>query len=176
MAGKEETNPILWEKIMEEQKRQTTHAGRNERTFGVRDKVWLSTRNFKTSRPWKQLNYKCTRLCMVRKIINQNPYKLDLLSTFRNHNVFPALHLDHYTPPVGGQPSSEPDPVIVEKIQKWEVHHILDSWRCYWNLQYVIQWASYNHIRMSWEPAEDLEHAQDLVDNFPQDVPNLPWK
>jgi hypothetical protein len=75
-------------------------------TFGVGNKVWLSTRHFRTTRPSKKLDYKLTGLYTVSKIINKNAYKLDLPKTMRNHNVFHVLQLDHYTPPVVGQPSS----------------------------------------------------------------------
>ena len=120
------------------------------------------------------LDYKRTGPYTVRKIIDQNAYKLDLPSTMRNHNVFHVSLLDRYTPPVRGQPSSEPHPVKVEETEEWEVDRILDSRRRYRNLHYLIQWAGYNHIRTSWEPAEHLEHARDLVDEYHRERPDRP--
>jgi len=105
MAGLEETHRILSENIIEAQERQTKYTGGKEMTFVVGDKVWLSTRNLKTSRPSKKLDYKRTGPYTVSKIINKNVYKLDLPSTMRNHNVFHVSLLDRYTPPVGGQAS-----------------------------------------------------------------------
>jgi len=71
-------------------------------TFAVGDKVWLSTRNLKTSRPSNMLDYKCIRPYTVSQIINKNYHQLDLPSTLGNHKVFRVLLLDRYTPPVGG--------------------------------------------------------------------------
>jgi hypothetical protein len=60
-------------------------------------------------------------------IINKNSYKLDMPKTMRNPNVFHVSQLDHYTPPVIGQPSLQPNPVIVDDSEEWEVEQILDS-------------------------------------------------
>jgi len=174
MAGVEETHRILREDILEAQERQTKYAGGKEMTFPVGDKVWLSTRNLKTSRPSKKLDYKRTGPYMVSKIINKNAYKLDLPSTMRNHNVLHVSLLDCYTPPVGGQLSSEPHPIIVEQTEEWEVDRILDSRRRYRKLHYLVQWASYNHIRTSWELAKHLKNARDLVDEFHRERPDRP--
>jgi len=143
-------------------------------TFEVGSIVWLSTQHFRTTRPSKKLDYKRTGPYMVSKIINKNAHKLDLPKTMQNHNVFHMLQLDHYTPPVGGQPSSEQHPVIFDDSEEWEVELILDSKQRYWKLQYVIQWARYNHIRTSWEPLENLDNARELIDDFHRNHPNKP--
>jgi len=46
-------------------------------TFAVGDNVWLSTRNLKSSRPSKMLDYKCTGPYTVSKIINKTPAKCE---------------------------------------------------------------------------------------------------
>ena len=92
----------------------------------------------------------------------------------RNHNVFHVSQFDHYTPPVVGQPSSEPHPVIVDDSEKWEVERNLDSKQRYRELHYLVQWAGYSHIRISWEPFENLENASELIDEFHRDQPNKP--
>jgi len=46
--------------------------------------------------------------------------------------------------------------------------------RCYLKRRYPIQWAGYNHIRTSWEPAEHLESSWDLVHQFHQWGPDRP--
>ena len=166
MAGVEEILRILQENKIEAQERQTKYAGRKEMTFVAGDKVWLLTRNLKTSRRSKKLDYKRTGLYTVSKIFNKNAYKVDLLSTMRNDKVFHVSLLNRYTPPVGGQPCSEPHRMIVEETEEWEVDCILNSRRCYWKLHYLVQWAGYNHIPTGWEPAEHLKNASDLVDGF----------
>jgi hypothetical protein len=138
----------------------------------VGDTVWLSTRNLKTSRPSKMLDYKRTGPYMASKIINKNDYKLDFPSTTRNNNIFHVSLLDRYTLPVGGQSSSEPHPMIVEETQEWEVHRILDYRRRYRKLHYLVQWSGCNHICTSWEPAEHLKNTRKLADEFHRNRPD----
>jgi hypothetical protein len=174
MAGVEETHQILQENIIEAPERQRKHAGGKEITFAVADKVWLSTRNMKTSRPSKKLDYKRTGPYTVSKIINKNAYKLDLPSTMRNHDGFHVSLLDRYTPPVGGQPPSELHPMIVYDTVEWEVDRLLDYRRRYRKLHYLVHWAGYNDIRTSWERAEHLKNSRDLADEFYQEHPDRP--
>jgi len=152
------------------------YAGGNEITFKVGDRVWLSAKHFRTTRPSKKLDNKRAGPYTVSKIINQNAYKLDLTKTMRNHNVFHISQLDRYTPPFVGQPLSEPLPKIVDElgVEEWEVDRILDSKRRYRKLHYLVQWAGYSHIRTSWEPADNLEHAQELVYEFHRKHPGKP--
>jgi len=117
-AGLEETHRLLKENLLEAQTRQSKYAGGKEMTFGVGDKVWLSTRNFRTTRPSKKLDYKRTGPYTVSKIINKNAYKLDLPKTMRNQHIFHVSQLDWYTPPVTGQPQSEPNPIIVDDLEE----------------------------------------------------------
>ena len=92
--GLKETHRILRENLLDAQERQTKYAGGKEITFEVGDRVWLSTKHFRTTRPSKKLDYKRAGLYTVSKIINQNAYKLNLPKTMRNHNVFHVSHLD----------------------------------------------------------------------------------
>jgi hypothetical protein len=110
----------------------------------------------------------------VSKIINKNVYKLDLLKTMRNRNVFHVTQLDHYPPPVVGQPSSEPHTVIVDYSEEWVVERILDSKQRYRKLHYLVRWAGYSHVRTSWELFENLGNVCELIDQFHRYRPNKP--
>jgi hypothetical protein len=145
-----------------------------EMTFAIGDKVWLSTSNLKTSRPSKKLDCKRTGEYTVSKFIYKNAYKLVLPSTMRNHNVVHPSVLDRYTLLGRGQPPSAPHPMIMAETVECEVDRILDSrWR-YQKLHYIVQWAGYNNISTSWEPAEHHKHARDLVDVFHRQRPDRP--
>ena len=108
----------------------------------------------------------CTVPYTVSKISNKNAYKLDLLKTMRNHNMSHVSQLDHYTPQVVGQTSSEPHPVIVNDLEEWEVKQILDSNLYYPMLHNLIEWGGYNHIHTTWEPLENLENARKLINEW----------
>jgi len=149
VSGMEETHRLLRESLLVAQARQSRYAGGKDVTFEVGNKVWLSTRHFRTTRPSKKLDYKRTGQYTVSKIKNKYAYKVDLPKTLRNHNVFHVSQLDHYSPLVVGQPSSEPHPLIVYDLEEWEVERILDSKQRYRKLHYLFHWAGYSHIRTS---------------------------
>jgi hypothetical protein len=160
--------------LQEAQAHQTKYAGGKEIVFEVGDMVWLSTRQLRTPRLSKKLDYKRTGPYTVSKVINKNAYQLDLPHTIRKHNVFHVTLLHRYTPPTVGHPPCEPQPTIVDDSDEWEVDQILHSKRCYQKLHHLVQWAGYSYIHTSWEPAKNLENAQELVDQFHQELPNKP--
>jgi hypothetical protein len=74
-----------------------------------------------------------------------------------------------------GQPSSEPQATIVDDFgYEGEVERILDSQRLYRKLYYLIQRVRYNYVRTRWEPTENLENAQELVNKYNQTHPGTP--
>jgi len=176
LKGLEETHRVLRKNLLKAQKRQSKYTSGKEITFKVGDKVWLSTKHLRTTRPLKKLDYKRTGPYTVSRIINKNGYKLDLPNTIHNHNVFHVSLLDRYAPPVAGQPPSEPQLMIVDDAgdQEWEVKRILDAKLRYRKLHCLVQWAEYSHVRTSWEPAEILQNAQELVDDFHWTQPQKP--
>jgi len=126
------------------------------------------------TRPSKKLDSKQTGPYTVSNVINKNAYKLDLPYTIWKHNVFHVSLLDCYTPPTAGQALSEPLPTVIEASGEWEVDRILDSKRRYRKLRYLVQWAGYSYVRTSWEQAENLGNAQELVDEFHRGHPRKP--
>ena len=93
----------LKDNLIVAQERQMRNAGGKEMKFDVGDLMWLATRQIRTTRPSKKLDYKRTGPFKVSQVINDNAYRLDLPSTMRIHNVFHMSLLDRYTPPVEGQ-------------------------------------------------------------------------
>jgi hypothetical protein len=178
VEGLEETHRLLRENFEEAQARQLKYAGGKDMTFKVGENVWLSTRHFRTTRPSKKLDYKRTGPSAVSKVISKNACKLDLPNTMRNHNVFHVSLLDRYTPLVAGQQVSESYPVVLDDSaeEESEIERLLNSKLHYRKLHYLVQWAGYNYLRTSWEPAENLGNAQELVDEIHREQPNKPGR
>jgi len=175
-AGIKETHRLLWDTLLDARVQQSKYPGGKDVTFGVGNKVWLSTWHFQSTRLSQKLDYKCTGRNMVSKVINTNAYELDLPKTIRNHNVFDVLLLDHYTPPVARPPCSEAPLVFVDDSKEWEVERILDSKPLYGKLHYLIQWAGYSHIRTSWKRLRNLENSHELIDEFHRDHTKQLWR
>jgi hypothetical protein len=64
--------------------------------------------------------------------------------------------------------------MIVDHSEEWEVDRILDSKRRYRKLHYLVPWAGYRYVLTTWEPAENLGIAQELVDKFHRSHPEKP--
>jgi len=170
----EKTHQTLHMYVQEAQARQTTYAGGIEVVFEVGDHVWLSTSHFRRTRPAVMMHCKCTGLSTVSTVINEDAYKSDLPYMIQKNN---GLHLslrDRYIPPTAGKPPPEPPPMLVDDSETCDVHQIRDSKRCYLMFDYLIQWAGYRYVRTSWEPADNLGNAQELVNEFHQDQPMKP--
>jgi RNase H-like domain found in reverse transcriptase/Reverse transcriptase (RNA-dependent DNA polymerase)/Integrase zinc binding domain/Chromo (CHRromatin Organisation MOdifier) domain/Integrase core domain len=172
-----ESHERLRNNLLEAQERQSRYAKGQEIIFNVGDKVWLSTRNIKSTRLSKKLDYKRIGPYRITQVINANAYRLELPRELRIHDVFHVSLLDRYTPPGPGQPQPEPLPTIAaseDTEEEWEVERILDSKRRYRKLHYLVQWAGYDYVRTSWEPAENLENASQLVEQFHRENPGKP--
>jgi len=60
---------------------------RREPDFDVGDSVWISTKNWKTERPSRKLDYQMAGLYKILEKIRYL-YKVDLLETIKVHPVF----------------------------------------------------------------------------------------
>jgi hypothetical protein len=164
----------LRKSILEAQALQTKYAGGKEMIFKVGDKVSLSAKHIQMARPSKKLDYKRLGPFKITKVINRNAYRLELPNSMKVHNVFHVSLLDRYAEPVPGQQPSEPQPAISAEDsdeEELEVERILDSRKRYRKLSYLVQWAGYNYVRTSWEPAENLENAAELLEEFHRENP-----
>jgi hypothetical protein len=93
------------------------------------------------------------------------------------NNVFHVSLLDRYIGPVPGQQPSDPPPAITAENpddEEWEVERILNSRKRYRKLWYLVQWAGHNYVNRSWEPAENLESASEVVADFHRENPAKP--
>ncbi|KAI1676228.1 reverse transcriptase [Pyrenophora tritici-repentis] len=152
---------------------------RPSRRFFENDMVWLDARNLKTARPQKKLDWKFLGPYRISKIISPYVYRLDLPATMRIHPVF---HVNLLRPasidPLPGQQQDPPPPVEIDGVEEWEVEDVLDS---RWDrrgrggrprLKYLVKWAGY--AEPTEVPADHLENAQEIVNNFHRRYPAKP--
>lgn len=143
-------------------------------SYKVGDQVWLSSRNIRTTRPAKKLNYKYHGPFTIEKCVGSRAYKLELPSMFHNiHNVFHVSLLEPYRTTEGQAPS--PPPLIeVEGEKHAEVEEILDSKMHYGTLQYLVKWLGFPVTGNKWLKAEDLGTAEEYVTDFHKKYPKKP--
>jgi hypothetical protein len=145
--------------------------------FNVGDKVWLQAKQIKVHQQSAKLGPKQLGPFKVTEVRSDVDYKLALPPALRIHDVF---HVDRLSPykgnEVNGQVPPPPEPVVVEGEEEYEVDHIRDSKLFGRTLKYLVRWTGYGEGEDTWEPAKNLEHAQDKVLEFYSKNPGAPRK
>lgn len=137
------------------------------------DKVWLSTRNLRTRRPSKKLDWKNIGPFEVVEAIGSHAYRLALPETMKIHDVFHVWLLNPAsTDPFPGQSESNPPPVEIDGEEEWDVEAVLSSRVKYRKIYYTVRWKG------DWEdteePAEMLTNAADKVAQYHAKYPGEP--
>jgi hypothetical protein len=163
--------------------------------FKVGDEVFLDTRNIRTTRPNKSLDYKNRGPFKIVRVINSMAYELHLPGTMgRVHNVFHPwlLHL-HNEAPLPGQTRDAEEPAeidpnveddadyAVEAIEDCRINNSLtDPHKRGRNkkglLQYKVRWSNYPEgpDNPTWEPYMNLVDSSEAVYEYHQSHPDKP--
>lgn len=146
--------------------------------FTVGQRVWLNAQNIRVARPARKLADRRLGPFEIEAVVSPVAFRLKLTPELRSlHPVFHSSLLEpvqENTIPGRLQP---PPPVIeLDGSEEYEVDQILSS-RLYYNrLQYRVQWTGYEDQPdyQTWEYAENLSHAPELVTNFHAANPDSP--
>jgi transposase InsO family protein len=144
-------------------------------TFLPGELVWLSRANIKTQRPSQKLEARRMGPFKVLDIVGESRLarRLELPSTMRKHPVFHVGQLEpYYANSIAGRTQLAPAPEIVDEEPEWEVAEDLDSKIERGKLRYLIDWKGYSVDERTWEPAENVQHAERLVQQFHSQHPH----
>ena len=175
----QEIQDILSYHLRDAQNTQKKVADRHRRdsstTFQVGDRVWLLQGSIKTTRPCCKLDYQRFGPYMISGKINDVTFRLDLPPHMHLHPVFHVSLLEPYTTSsIPGRLTSPPPPVEVSDGTEYEVAAILDSKIVRNKLYYLVDWLGYTPNDRTWEPAENLDNASDMVAAFHNKYPHKP--
>ena len=143
--------------------------------YKLGDKVWLEGQNIATDRPSRKLDDRRYGPFEILKQIGEAAYKLKLPRTWRS--IWPIFNEVFLTPYV---PSSRPGPLrplpqLVDDVEEYEVESIEDSKLVRGKLRYLVKWAGYpERHHWTWEPIENLTHADNAISKFHREHPSAP--
>lgn len=140
--------------------------------FAVGEKVWLSGKHLNSDRPSKKLDWKYYGPYKVIERIGRRAYKLELPRTVKVHPVFHVSLLEKQAPDNFDREPQPIPPVIIEGEEEWEVEKILASRKHRNKRQFKIRWKGFQIDQDSWESESNVEHAQELIDEFYNQNPN----
>jgi len=140
------------------------------------DMVWFLTRNVRTTRPCKKLDYKKIGPFKILARIGSNAYKLDLPDTMKIHNTIHISLLEPYEDKKFPSQKQEPSPpVIIEGEPEYELEEIVDARLDYGKLQYRAKWTGYSpEYDKVWYSASNFENAVHAKQRFHKRYPEKP--
>jgi hypothetical protein len=136
-------------------------------SFQEGDMVLLATKNIKTKRQNKKLDYKYIGPYKILEKISENNYRLDLSPKVRLHPVFHVSLLEGTEGNIMARFGNEHE-TEVEGPEEYEVEEILEQRRINNQTEYLIKWKNYPESDNQWEPAKNITHAQRLLKDFHQ--------
>ena len=104
--------------------------------FDSGEKVWLSVKNIRITRPYKKLDYKRHVPFTVLKVVGRQAYRLDLFKTMKIYPVFYVSLLEAYKG--SNDDEKPPPPILQDDIEEYEVEQVLDSRFTRGKLQYQV--------------------------------------
>ena len=130
-----------------------------EPQYHINDLVLLSTKNVRTDRPTKKLDYIYIGPYRIKRRINSVAYELDLPTNSRLHPVFHTSLLKPYkADPSNSRRVILPPPLASnDGEQGWILEEILDVRRKGNGYQYLIKWLDYGHEDDTWETRTTLK-------------------
>ena len=144
--------------------------------FKEGDKVYLNTRNLRTQRPSKKLDWKFAGKYTIKRKISPYAYELELPVEMKIH---PTFHVSLLQPsrhdPIGRQ-VPEPPPMVIENREGPYFVDSIDDMK--WNtrsarFELLIKWEGYE--QRTWEPYLTIrKDAPELVKEFHADHPSRP--
>ena len=159
---------------------------RKPHEYSPGDLVYIEATNIKTGRPSRKLDYKRFGPFEVVKKVGLSAYEIKLPPSWKGKTPnFNETYLTPYHDPQFPQQKKPPPPPPIElegQGTQYEIEEILDVIRLPsrkrrqpGKLKYHVHWKGYDNPEdHTWELAEEMENAQEIVDEYHRNHPDEP--
>jgi transposase InsO family protein len=156
----------------ERMKRSYDQGVRETEGFQVGDLVWLEATNIRITHSRKLASQRLGPFKVLEKL-GELTYKLDLpFSMSKIHNNFHISLLSPLVPDeIPGRTQPLPPPIVVDGDEEYEVDQVLAVTQRRQKLFFKVHWKGFSEAHDSWEPAKNLENAQDAIGEFYKNNP-----
>jgi transposase InsO family protein len=161
------------------QERYTKQANKHRRPvdFTVGDKVWVTTKHWKTDRPSRKLASQMEGPFEILEQIGHS-FRLKLPESWKVHPVFHAEKLrKDPASPLPGQENAEPMPIVLQDSDneqaEYEVQSVLAVKLVRGKLKYRVDWKGWDQDP-EWYPASALSNSPIALQEFHQANPQRP--
>src|SRR5258707_11555349 len=136
--------------------------------YRVRDKGWLSLKNYSSDCPMKKLDHKWAGPFTITKVVSPTAIKLCLSLSAQEKNIRPIVSIicpyildeiaEHPQPP-------QPGPVTINDQEEYKVEEILDSRFRWGKLWYLVKFVGWSNSDNMWRPHTEVQ-ALAVVEEF----------
>ena len=133
----------------------------------VGDKVWLEATHLCLKYPSRKLAPKQQGLFEISHILSPLTYQLQLLSTWKIHDVFHASLLSSYRSTETHGPSFlNPPSDVINNKEEYKVKAILSHKGPKACRLYLTAWKGYSSAENTWEPEFNLCHSASILSRY----------
>lgn len=144
--------------------------------------MYLNSQHIRTTQPSRKLAHRFLGPFPVAERISSVSFRLKLPPSMKS--IHPVFHVSQLKPYLANslpnRKKPPPPPIEIEGHTEFKVAEILDSKRdrrrSGSGIVYLVRWSGYEGTadEYSWEPAEHLSHAPELVFEFHDQYPDKP--
>ena len=131
--------------------------------FKEGNKVWLEATNLDLGHN-RKLASRREGPFQITEVLGPLTYRLELPSRWRIHDVFHAALLSPFTETEEHGPAfTRPPPELVNEEEEYKVEEIISHKKSRNRWLFLVKWRGYPLSEASWEPAANLQNAQQLL-------------
>ncbi|XDG04636.1 hypothetical protein ABKA04_004251 [Annulohypoxylon sp. FPYF3050] len=146
---------------------------RGDKVYLLRRKqnATVNTPQIRTRRPSEKLDFKKLGPFKITKVLSKHNFQLQLPKNMRQHPVFHISMLE----PAPRNVRAVTNLDVVSDQPEYDMEAILDARKGgAEGIEYLIKWKGYPNSENTWEPPSHLTKAQDEIQAFHRDNPDLP--